>query len=60
MELGAHAGFILAAYAAALIVIGALVLWVHFDHRAQQRAIAALEAQGVTRRSARAVVEDTH
>jgi heme exporter protein D len=60
MDLGPHAGFIFAAYAAAILVIGGLVLWVLFDHRTQQRAIAALEAKGVTRRSARASTEDTH
>ena len=53
MQAGAHAGFILAAYGAALIVVAALALWVALDHRAQRRALAALEAQGVTRRSAR-------
>ncbi|MEX0590600.1 MAG: heme exporter protein CcmD [Xanthobacteraceae bacterium] len=60
MDFGAHAGFILAAYGAAFIVLGALVLWVLLDHRAQRQAIAALEAQGITRRSARAAAEDTH
>jgi heme exporter protein D len=60
MSLGVHAGFILAAYGAASAVVGALVLWVLVDYRAQRRAIAALEAQGITRRSARLVPEDTH
>jgi heme exporter protein D len=54
MEFGPHATFIFAAYGAAAAVLAALVLWVWFDYRAQQRALAALEAQGVTRRSARA------
>jgi heme exporter protein D len=55
---GAHATFILAAYSAATIIIACLVIWVLADHRAQLRALASLEAQGVTRRSARAGAED--
>ena len=50
MELGPHAGFIVAAYAAAAVVIGALVVWVVLDHRAQSRALAELEAKGMGRR----------
>jgi len=46
MELGPHAGFIVAAYATAAIVIGALAAWVALDHRAQMRALAELEAKG--------------
>ena len=53
MDLGPHGGFILAAYAAAALVIGALVLWVFSDYRGLTRAIAALEARGTKRRSAR-------
>jgi heme exporter protein D len=49
MELGPHAGFIIAAYAAAAVVIGALVAWVIFDHRKQSRALAELEAKGIGR-----------
>ncbi|MCC6949443.1 MAG: heme exporter protein CcmD [Bradyrhizobiaceae bacterium] len=58
MELGQHAGFIVAAYVAALIVLALLVVWVIVDHRMQRQAIAKLEAQGITRRSARPGVED--
>jgi len=54
MELGQHAGFIVAAYVAALVVLALLALWVIVDHRMQRQAIAKLEAQGITRRSARA------
>lgn len=50
----AHIDFIAAAYAAAAIVIGALLLWVTVDRRTQQRKIAELEMQGMTRRSAAA------
>jgi heme exporter protein D len=54
MGLGPHATFILAAYGAAAVVLTSLVLWVWLDYRAQRRALDALEAQGITRRSARA------
>jgi heme exporter protein D len=52
MDLGPHAGFIVAAYAAVALVLVALVAWVTADHRAQRRALAELDAQGVRRRSA--------
>ena len=58
VDLGPHAAFILAAYAAALVTLAALVLWVWLDYRAQRRALTALEAQGVTRRSTRGAAED--
>ena len=51
MDLGPHAGFILAAYGAAAIVLGLVALWVLLDYRAQRQALAALEAQGISRRS---------
>jgi heme exporter protein D len=51
MDLGPHAAFIVTAYAAAAVIIGALVAWVLLDHRAQRRKLADLEARGVTRRS---------
>lgn len=54
MNLGPHAAFILAAYAAAAIVGGSLIAWVLLDFRMQRRALADLEARGVTRRSERA------
>ena len=52
METTAHIDFIAAAYAAAAIVVGALIAWVILDYRAQVRKIAELELQGFTRRSA--------
>jgi heme exporter protein D len=52
VNLGNHAGFIIAAYAAAFAVVAGLVAWIVADHRAQQRILADLERQGVTRRSA--------
>jgi heme exporter protein D len=51
MDLGPHAAFILTAYAAAVVIVGALIVWVLLDHRAQLRKLADLEARGVTRRS---------
>ena len=53
MNLGPHAMFILAAYVVAALALLSLVLWVWLDYRAQRRALDALEAQGITRRSAR-------
>jgi heme exporter protein D len=52
MDLGPHAAFILLSYAATVLVVAGLVLWVVLDHRAQARALADLEARGVRRRSA--------
>jgi heme exporter protein D len=49
METTAHINFIAASYAAAVIVIGALVAWVSLDYRAQRRTLADLELQGFTR-----------
>jgi heme exporter protein D len=51
--LGANAGFIIAAFGAAAIVVVLLVVWVVVDHRMQKRALAELEARGITRRAAR-------
>jgi heme exporter protein D len=47
-----HMGFIVASYAAAVAVVGALVVWVTLDYRAQRLRLADLEMRGVTRRSA--------
>jgi heme exporter protein D len=54
MDLGPHAGFIIASYAVTVLVIASLIGWVVRDHRAQKRALAELDRRGVTRRSARA------
>jgi heme exporter protein D len=51
MDLGPHAFFIVAAYAATALVMAALILRVVLDHRMQVRALAEFEARGVTRRS---------
>ncbi len=51
-SLGAHAGFIVAAYAMAVVLVLVLIGWVMVDYRTQMRTLARLEQQGVTRRSA--------
>ena len=51
MNLGSHSGFIIAAYLAALMIIGALIAWIVLDYWALKRALAELEDAGVTRRS---------
>jgi heme exporter protein D len=52
-DLGPHAGFILASYAAVTVVLGGLILSILLDHRAQTRALAELEQRGIGRRSDR-------
>jgi heme exporter protein D len=52
MDLGPHAGFIVAAYITTAAVVAALIMWVIADHAAQKRALAELERRGITRRSA--------
>jgi heme exporter protein D len=51
MNLGPHTSFILAAYGAAVLIVAGMIAWVVFDHWRQARALAVLEARGVTRRS---------
>jgi heme exporter protein CcmD len=51
MVAATHTDFIIAAYAAALIVVLGLCAWVMLDYRAQRRNLADLERRGVTRRS---------
>lgn len=53
MDLGPYAGFIVTAYAAALVTVGGLVAWVLIDRRHLVRVIAEMEAQGASRRSER-------
>jgi heme exporter protein D len=47
-----HAGFIIAAYGVAAVVLIALVAFILADGRNQRRRLADLEARGVRRRSA--------
>jgi heme exporter protein D len=46
MDLGPHAGFIVAAYA-----VAALIAWIVLDHRAQTRNLEDLDKAGAARRS---------
>jgi heme exporter protein D len=52
IEEGAHAGFIIAAYAVTVVVLAGLLAWAVLDGRMQRRRIADLEARGIRRRSA--------
>ena len=51
MNLGPHAFFIIAAYAAATVILALLIGWIAIEHRALKRSLADFEARGVTRRS---------
>jgi heme exporter protein D len=51
-DLGPHAVFIIAAYAAAFAALGALAVFILDDDRRQRRTLEALERAGVKRRSA--------
>ena len=53
--LGPHGGFIVASYAAAVLIVGGLILRTVIDHRMQKAALARLEERGARRRSALAV-----
>jgi heme exporter protein D len=54
MDLGPHAGFIVIAYAAAIVIVAGLIVWVMLDRRHLTRAVDELEGKGITRRSERA------
>jgi len=53
MNLGPHADFILAAYAATAFIVAALIAWIALDYSAQRRMLGDLEERGVRRRSHR-------
>ena len=44
-----HAGYILAAYLAAALVLAGTIAWVVLDLRAQKRKLRRLEADGLRR-----------
>jgi heme exporter protein D len=52
-SLGPYASFIVTAYLAATIVIGALIAWIAIDYRSQTDRLRALDESGVARRSGR-------
>lgn len=51
--MSAHALYVTAAYAASVILLAGLIGWILLDLRARRRELAALEAEGVRRRSDR-------
>ena len=52
MDLGPHAAFIWASYAAVTLVVAGLILWLLADGRRQIGALQDLEKRGIKRRSA--------
>lgn len=46
-----HFGFILASYLVTIAIIALVGIWLFWDYRTQKRALSALEARGVRRRS---------
>ncbi len=56
-SLGPYASFIVTAYLAATIVIGALIAWIAIDYRSQTQRLRALDKSGVARRSGRSATE---
>lgn len=58
MDLGPHAFFILAAYAATALIVAGLIARAVLDHWTQLRALADLEGRGVRRRSAETYMEE--
>jgi heme exporter protein D len=53
MDLGPHAHFIWASYAAVALALAGLVAWLVLDGRRQQRLIDELDRRGIRRRSGR-------
>jgi len=51
MDLGPHAGFIIATYVICTAVVLGLIVWVKADQAQQDKALRDLEAQGIGRRS---------
>ncbi len=51
MDLGQHAAFIWASYAAVALTLAGLIGWLVMDGRRQMAALKDLEARGVKRRT---------
>ena len=49
MDLGPHAGFILASYGLCTLTVLGLVAWVRIDKAMQEKALKELAEQGVSR-----------
>ena len=54
MNLGPHAAFIVTAYVAAIAIVAGLIGWIVLDRRRLSRILQDFDAQGISRRSARA------
>jgi len=52
LDLGPHAAFIWAAYAAVALVVAMLIAWLISDGARYRRQLSELESRGVRRRSA--------
>jgi heme exporter protein D len=52
MQATNHMDFIVAAYAATIVIVVVLIGWVLLDYRTQLHRLADLEKRGFTRRSA--------
>jgi heme exporter protein D len=52
MDLGPHAAFIWASYAAMILIVGGLIAWTLLDGWRQARALADADRRGLKRRSA--------
>jgi len=51
MDLGPHATFIVASYAAGGFILAILIGWIAAENRALRRTLADFESRGITRRS---------
>ena len=51
MDLGPHAYFIVASYAAAGFIVALLIGWIVAENRSLKRTLADFESRGITRRS---------
>ncbi|TYC53681.1 heme exporter protein CcmD [Rhodobacterales bacterium] len=49
MDLGPHAGFIIASYVLCAITVLGLIAWVRLDQAAQERALKELADRGIGR-----------
>ncbi|MHA7775935.1 heme exporter protein CcmD [Roseibium sp. M-1] len=49
MELGNHAGFILASYGLCFLTVVGLIAWVRIDKALQEKALKELADQGISR-----------
>ena len=49
MDLGPHAGFIIASYGLCLLTVLGLIAWVRIDKSQQEKALRELAEQGISR-----------